>query len=904
MWYALMLLLKRQPGRSTLASSGFLLAACALVLLSATTQTTAIRANQEINQNWRPSYDLVVLPSAVKLPAGQTVPADFLQSYDGGISVQQYAQIKHLPGVQVAAPLASIGYLGLPWPLLDFPTLQLPDGYYQESWTMTAFNGQRHLVEYQQSIVDQIFACAGLYDVRSLDIVLQEQEKDSCNFGNFGYHPVLRLAPPISTGDFLLAAIDPQAENQLVHLQASITSGRMLTNQDTIHLDPRVPGQSYNPQGQPFPTEAIPMLIHQQLPGQISLEMSLRPLVQGILSPQQIRKLGGAAYFAHLPQQPPLFEGMVPMVQNDPARFANARLVWDGQRWQVLPPSTGASTDNTNGYFLDFFSSSTPAGLQYRPATAPNGDPGYTLVPTSAQGPEVGFRPLQPLHTLKKQYEDVGYTYEAIGQFRDASLAAQFSNPLNWLPENTYTALPVTLRYDAQGHPIPPVTLLPTSNRAGFVMMPPLALTTLDAAVQLRGNRCISAIRIRVSGVEKADEQSWQRVQQVAAEITQRTHLQVVVTLGSSPRPTLVYVPGLKRGQLGASQDIAPLGWVEERWVSVGADIIYLHQLGATQALLLDAVLLVCLGYLSVSMSALASAQRRDLGVLSALGWRPWHAAGLFLGQALSLSACGGALGIGLALLLIGLIRASPPWLIVAWVIPGVLLLAVLNALNPLWRLWHLQPAEVLRAGPPLPPGHASAHPRRSKTSQLWRSAVGGLALRNLERARWRTAIAIGSLFLSALLLTVMVNGLLDFRQSLQGTLLGNDILLQTAVPQLAAVLFALVLTFLSVADLLLLQVRERQKEIGLLQAVGWRTAIVQRLFVQEGLAIATMGTIPGVLVALAVLLAQHTTQGIIPALLVGVGAVALMLLAAAGATIPAVRAAGRLPLMEVLRGE
>lgn len=903
MWYALLLLLKRRPGRSTLAGSGFLLAACVLVLLSATTQTTAIQANQEINQNWRPSYDLVVLPDTVKFPAGQSVPADFLQSYDGGISVQQYAQIAHLPGVQVAAPLAYIGYLNLPEPQIAFPALTLPEGYYQLSWTMTAFNGQRHLVEYQHSEVDQVFPCATIYDVRSLDVVLQEQEKDSCDFHSPTFRPVLSFVPP-TTGGFLLAAIDPQAENQLVHLQASISAGRMLTNQDTIHLDPRISGQMFNPQGQSFSAEAIPMLIHQQLPGQINLDMSLTPLVQGLLSPQQLHQLGGAAYFARLPRQSPLFQGTVPMVQNDPARFANQRLVWDGVRWQVLPSSTGATTDNSVGYFLDFSSASTPAGLQYRPTTAPNGDPAYTLVPTSAQGPEVGFRPLQPLHTLKKQFEDVGYTFEAIGQFRDASLATQFSNPLNWLPENTYTALPVTLRYDQFGHSIPPVTLLPTTNRAGFVMQPPLALTTLDAAVQLRGSHCISAIRIRVAGVEKADEQSWRRVQQVAAEITQRTHLQVVVTLGSSPHSTLVYVPGLSRGQLGADQGIAPLGWVEERWVSVGADIIYLHQLGATQALLLDAVLLVCLGYLSVSMSALATAQRRELGVLSALGWRPWHVANMFLGQALALSVCGGVLGIGLALLIIAFIGASPPWPFVAWAMPGVFLLALLSVLFPLWHLWHLQPAEVLRAGSVLSTEHASAHSRRSRTSQLWKPTVGGLALHNLARVRGRTTIAIGSLFLSALLLTVMANGLLDFRQSLQGTLLGSEILLQTAVPQLAGVIFALILTFLSVADLLLLQVHERQKEIGVLQAVGWRTAIVQRLFVQEGLAIAAIGTIPGVLVAQVVLLAQHAAQGVIPTLLVGLGAVALMLLAASGATIPAVRAAGRLPLMEVLRGE
>lgn len=53
MWRYVFLMLRRQPGKSALASSGFLLAACALILLSATTQTTLVRANQIISQSWR-----------------------------------------------------------------------------------------------------------------------------------------------------------------------------------------------------------------------------------------------------------------------------------------------------------------------------------------------------------------------------------------------------------------------------------------------------------------------------------------------------------------------------------------------------------------------------------------------------------------------------------------------------------------------------------------------------------------------------------------------------------------------------------------------------------------------------------------------------------------------------------
>jgi putative ABC transport system permease protein len=106
MWQYVFLLLRRQPGKSALASSGFLLAACALILLSATTQTTVVQANQIISQSWRSSYDLVVLPTTAHITSKNIIPDDLMEGYDGGISMQQYQQIKSLPGVAVAAPIA------------------------------------------------------------------------------------------------------------------------------------------------------------------------------------------------------------------------------------------------------------------------------------------------------------------------------------------------------------------------------------------------------------------------------------------------------------------------------------------------------------------------------------------------------------------------------------------------------------------------------------------------------------------------------------------------------------------------------------------------------------------------------------------------------------------------------
>jgi len=374
-----------------------------------------------------------------------------------------------------------------------------------------------------------------------------------------------------------------------------------------------------------------------------------------------------------------------------------------------------------------------------------------------------------------------------------------------------------------------------------------------------------------------------------------------VVTLGSSPQPTLVYVPGVRAGALGTDQNIAPIGWVEERWIHIGVGLVYLSQLGSTRLLLLGAVLAVCLGYLAVAFSALVSSQRRDFAVLSVLGWRPWQPIRLFLIQALVLAIGGGIVGLGLALLIASLLEATPLWFVVIWTIPVMLAFALISTLYPLWQIWRIRPAELLRAGSSVSTGKVGLLGSRLGGLLM---PIGTLVLRNLGRSRTRALIAMLSLFFSALLLMIMFNGVLALHQVLQGTLLGDYVLFQTAVPQIAGCVIAIVLTFLSVADLLLLQVRERQKEIGLLQAVGWRLWAIQRLFVQEGLILAIIGTVPGVLVSLWVLAAQHSAQKIVSVPLIACGVIVLMVMVSALALLPALRAVSRMEVVDLLRAE
>jgi putative ABC transport system permease protein len=660
MWRYVFLTLRRQPAKSALASSGFLLAACSLILLSATTQTTLVRGNQIISQNWRPTYDLVVLPPQAKIPSDPKVPSDLIAGYGGGISIKQYEQIKNLPGIEVAAPIAYVGYIQMPVPSIYFSDHSSPTGYYQLDWTLTAFNGLQHIVELHER--DMIYIVSGSDSTNPVRDNSDTSSQPSDVLGAFGGQINEEIdevgnAPastsPNGTGTFLLAAIDPAAENRLVHLDKSITAGRMLTEQDTVHLDSRIPGNPfvYPGSNKPIPTNAIPMLLHRQLPGQITLNATLTLLYHGPMTAAQILAKGGIAYLQQRSDKHILFQGTVPRVQNNPQRFSGASLLWDGHTWQVIQTSSSKGIEPF--YILDFSSASAPAGLSYQSAMAPDGSSAYALVPKGTQGGEATFRALTPLHmvksdnTLKPGGPDAFYDYEAIGEFTDNGLAAQINNPLNWLPESTYTVPPVTLHYDAQGHPVTLPTFLPTTNPTGFVVQPPLALTTIAAARELVGEHCISAIRVRVAGVVTPGQESWKHIQQVAQEIRQQTGLPVIVTLGSSPQPTLVNVPGIHVGEFDVTQNIAPIGWVEERWIHIGVGLTYLNQLGSTRLLLLGAVLAVCLGYLAVAFSALVSSQRREFAILNVLGWRPWQPIRLFLAQALILAIGGGIIGLG-----------------------------------------------------------------------------------------------------------------------------------------------------------------------------------------------------------------------------------------------------------------
>jgi hypothetical protein len=105
-----------RPARALALVLGVLVAATAFTVLTAASRTAQLRTTGEVTANFRPAYDILVRPkgtrTAVENQTG-TVQPDFLSGIYGGITMAQWHQVERIPGVQVAAPTAMVGYTQL-----------------------------------------------------------------------------------------------------------------------------------------------------------------------------------------------------------------------------------------------------------------------------------------------------------------------------------------------------------------------------------------------------------------------------------------------------------------------------------------------------------------------------------------------------------------------------------------------------------------------------------------------------------------------------------------------------------------------------------------------------------------------------------------------------------------------
>ena len=903
-----------------------LLNSLVLVIFFSALSTQQVVVDRTLTDYQRTTYDILV-----RAPENVTeiekeyglVEANHLNGTAGGITMQQYEQIKAIPDVEVAAPIAMLGYMNRGSMGVAIQE-DLPAGIYRVSASAGILAGEEYVIE---ASLTPYYA---LHTPESSDILglsstkyegwAEELQRLHLSITISGASPIMDafLVPlPSSHDRMLIAAVDPEQEAKLVHLDDMLVSGSYLPQDPPLIID--------------HERLFVPVLfnIHDYIRQVLSIQLEKTDFALDMSEnyAQQLSAIPDHEAVENMPLEP-VYEVDLP-VQREWYKNAIQLLVKDKEVVDV---------DQQNSSITGLLYA--PSAVQYRemenlPASLPQDTLvleaipwGFTQEETSwlddllsdeqkdwsniiqwQMEPEVTYRSLSPRSSHLFNFNPYG---RGNGQFEIDTAAALAGSSLNQVPLETYLPPSAMLKYDENGQALEnPVTLTPTLNNEGYLVSPPDLLISLTSAQQILENACyesiadetagsgyrfkkvdcemgddfISAIRVRVAGIDEMDADAQARIEEVANEIVQRTGLHVDVMVGSSPQPVLVHIPGY--------EGVGELGYVEEYWVKKNVNTLIRNGMNLADGLLFAAMLGVGVLLLFNLNLFLMLGRVSEVALYNALGWRCRDIVKRLLGQVLPVALFSILLAALVSLLIIHILSLE--------IVVGQFLLIVVlellafmfSALLPAWQISRASPVEYLQKGEAIP------QPSHGKKTHL-----RVIVMENILRKPVRSLTILFSILLTSGLLTLLILVQSSLQGQLYGTLLGRWIHSSIQPYHQLMAVGALLLTIINILLSTRVNVNERKDEIGLLSAFGWRRRDIANLFCWEQTGICLVGALVGLLLGVLLFCIAYpgTTSGALPWLQILLGALLLPVgLAYLASFYPAYRGAGLLPL-EVLR--
>jgi putative ABC transport system permease protein len=904
--------LRFRAGRALALLAGMLVAATAFTVLTAAARTAQLRTIGTVSAHFQPAYDILVRPAGARSrleSATGTVQPDFLPGLYGGITMAQYRQIRRLGGVQVAAPIAMVGY-GLMYASFPvwLPAADIRRGgrqLYRVSTTWVSANGASRYVQppsYVYVTPDRLqyhdasgaqteflpdgrtatpcppagatlasspFSFAALASAWCWSTVNGQGAPATEFIPDLGSRPGFAINWQFP---MLIAAIDPAAEARLDGLDHALTSGRYLPESGAAGG----PEASYFQRGDGFPVLAAAdsgigeysVSRVQELPA---------PTAPPVLSPSAMRRdtaVPGRPVLSATITARRAYQYLFHQLSSHTRQgFANAL----GQYWSVGP-------------------------VRYRRDGHGHLVPGAIRNPVSVWGSQRGGFWFPPPDNADTQYRPlrlrmignantVAPLPVPVGVFSQPEIAA--FDPLSRVPLGPYQPTAAAPANAASRAALHGGDLRPSLNLGGYVTQPVQLITSLASLPIVEARTFtgdaplrrapISVIRVRVAGVTGPNPVSLARIRQVAQQIEVRTHLTVDIVAGSSPAPATIALPPSRFGR--------PALLLSENWVRKGVAIAILDAVDRSSVALFALILVVCALFVANSASAAVRGRRAELGVLAALGWTRPRLFATVLGEVALIGLAAGGLGALAAPPLaaaLGL-RASPARAVLA--IPVAMALAVVAGVGPAWLAARADPVAAVR-----PPVLALRRARQP-------AGLTGLAVVNVFRTPGRTLVGVVSLAVGVAALTLLIAVTVAFRGAVVGTLLGNVATVQVRGVDYVAVAATVVLGVLAVADALFISITERAPELATLRAFGWPERALRRLVITEGSLAGMAGSVAGAALGLA---GAAVFTGQLPPLLLAAAATAAaigVLVTCAAALLPA-QLLSRLPTAQLLAEE
>lgn len=790
---------------------GVFLISSGLSLLSGLTETNKGTVIDTLQNKWKVSYHILVRSPDTELTdeANNLMEPNFPGGIGGSISIKQYETIRGISDIEVAAPLAVIGYTAFGVSLDNQPSPQEP-GVYRTKFYQSSFNG----VQNQLFDISEVYSTLGPWNRPDA-----YEKYGVLNQGDLSTTPYYEFQE-------LVVGIDPVQEQKLVGLNQTLQS---MQNQESRYFNPtdiskaevntlNIPRSSIERtiKSIEFPILVSKYAFPENMVYTMQTDLLDIPFDTAERADQTMEKVqaaGVGVYLDTIPVKSTQYK--VTYTSNQLSEFFTANLINRGMQFvgyrDFLLPSP-LSYKNVVSPYADLW----PYSYQLQTFNPPVADG----LDSYLQGgfPEY-YRPLKKVSDSNNP--DLPETFALqphfIGVF-DPSLLSIAKDTGQQFPMDTYMNPSATSVLDHLGHPVnPPATLTSIYNPLGFMMSPPTMITTLDAAQKIIGDKPISVIRIKVKGVEDISDTNRDKLEAVAAQIRAATGLKTDITFASSPQPVLVQVP--------PSGTQTKLGWIQQQWIKLGSTFTLVREVKLGFSGILFLIVLVAVLYAVTTSWLSFLVRRREFGVLLALGWRSSQLRRMLLVEAAGIGLFAALITCSIqSVLILGYGRSIS---LIQFMLMGIIsfLIYLIGAVIPIVRVGRLSSLTELKTGEV-----SGIAKRLTPVSHIFQ-----LALAHFGGKRKRYILSIISIVMPTVLVMFFAFVTYRLRGTFHTSWLGEYAAVEVGPMHYLAGLIGLLMAVLTVAEQMGQNVSERSEEIALLKAIGWKDGAVRRLILWEG---------------------------------------------------------------------
>lgn len=873
--------LTHRLGRTIALLTGILVATTSFTVLTSAAETSELRARGRAQENFRSSYDLLVRPpdsfTALERSEGLVRP-NYQSGIFGGVSLDQLRAIRRTPGVEIAAPVANIGFVlirgsvevKVPYDRRG-PVQQL--FRVTPTWTadngLSQFPGQPSYVYVSRNrviVAPYEREVGGIAEVQPTYFEKVPGARKAVSMcGNYDLDHVTNPANAAGQTEFGYRSLYLPA-GAGTRMSCFFTSRKISPPKPGVTW---IAGANHGPVGRISIPVSFPVLLAAVDP---AAEARMSRLDETLVSGRMLssadrpkqhsdglrvpvvaasRAVAESTVKATIDRVDPPAGQQLSDLAVPAAGMVERVNELTGSQVGLLP-TTASSTvygERVRGVvFPDVLFKTGPVDYEVegddrlRPKTVDNDDDEFASPISPQSAPEgsddVGFRKVSG-YSQSSSYEvgDTPVDLDVVGTFDPARASADAE--LSGVVSQTYDELRLAGADQRSRDLLGGRPLGPSTNLAGYLAQPPLMLTSLRASTPLwEGGRFsgegmstmadapLSVVRVRVAGVTGTDQASRKLLDQTASRIEKHTGLQVDIVAGASGLPKTIVLPAGERGR--------PELELTENWAQKGVVYTLIKSVDRKSAVLFGLILLVCALVVGNAASAAVRTRRSELGVLATMGWRSWRLFAMVLGELAVVGAAAGAIGTALAVPVSKTLDFQVSGERALLALPAAVLLALLAGTIPALRASRSAPMDAIRP--------QVRQPRRPRPVRR----MPGMVVSGVSRTPGRALLGAAALAVGVAALVVLVSLQRTFNGSVAGTLLGDALALEVRGADVVALAAIGVLAATGVADVLYLSVREQESELATLKATGWTNGALSRLVIGQGLVIGLVGSAIG----------------------------------------------------------